>query len=127
MEHEPINIENPLEAELTLKPWLNPEAETTAARSPTNSAEEIITDVLLSMKKEDKGEEGNQDQQPGDQEQCNTPDAATASMEERCFIWATTENNNKYDTIFQLRGPNTIEAMRYNFMTMAPRTCIWSV
>ncbi|MED6110685.1 hypothetical protein PIB30_045195 [Stylosanthes scabra] len=45
-------------------------------------------------------------------------------MEERCFIWATTENNNKYDTIFQLRGPNTIEAMRYNFMTMAPRTCI---
>ncbi|MED6131299.1 hypothetical protein PIB30_008633 [Stylosanthes scabra] len=64
------------------------------------------------MKKEDKGEEGNQDQHPGDQEQCNTPDAATASMEKRYFIWATTENNNKYDTIFQLRGPNTIEAMR---------------
>ncbi|MED6164361.1 hypothetical protein PIB30_089154 [Stylosanthes scabra] len=34
------------------------------------------------------------------------------------------ENANKYETIFQLRGPNTIEAMRYNFMTMAPETCI---
>ncbi|MED6106760.1 hypothetical protein PIB30_007420 [Stylosanthes scabra] len=46
-------------------------------------------------------------------------------MEERCFfIWATTENGNKYDTIFQLRGSNTLEAMRYNSMTMAPRTCI---
>ncbi|MED6146486.1 hypothetical protein PIB30_034901 [Stylosanthes scabra] len=33
-------------------------------------------------------------------------------------------NDNKYETIFQLRGPNTIEAMRYNFMTMAPETCI---
>ncbi|MED6131165.1 hypothetical protein PIB30_007461 [Stylosanthes scabra] len=95
VEPDPTYVENPLEPELTLKPWLNPEAETTAARGPTNSAEEIITYVLLSMKKEDKSEEGNQDQHPGDQEQCNTPDAATTSMEERCFIWATTENNNK--------------------------------
>ncbi|MED6204200.1 hypothetical protein PIB30_006956 [Stylosanthes scabra] len=124
VEPDPTYIENPLEPELTLKPWLNPEAETTAARGPTNSVEEIITDVLLSMKKEDKGEEDNQDQQTGDQEQCNILEAVTASMEERCFIWATIENNNKYDIIFQLRGPNTIEAMRYNFMTMAPRTCI---
>ncbi|MED6131881.1 hypothetical protein PIB30_014098 [Stylosanthes scabra] len=112
LDPEPINIQTPLEPELTLKPWLDPEAETTVAKGTTDLAEEIITDVLLSMKKEDKGEEGNQDQQPGDQEQCNTTDAAPASMEERCFIWATTENNNKYDIIFQLRGPNTIEAMR---------------
>ncbi|MED6110686.1 hypothetical protein PIB30_045196 [Stylosanthes scabra] len=63
---EPLAVILPLEPELTLKPWLNPEAETTAARGTTNSPEEIITDVLLSMKKEDKGEEGNQDQQPGD-------------------------------------------------------------
>ncbi|MED6122296.1 hypothetical protein PIB30_038496 [Stylosanthes scabra] len=76
VEPDPINIENPLEPELTLKQWLNPKAETTAAKGTTYSAEEIITDVLLSMKKEDKGEEGNQDQQLGDQEQCNTPDAA---------------------------------------------------
>ncbi|MED6119181.1 hypothetical protein PIB30_009581 [Stylosanthes scabra] len=91
LDPEPINIQTPLEPELTLKPWLNPEAETTAAKGTTISAEEIITNVLLSMKKEDKGEEGNQNQQPGDQEQCNTPNAAPASMEERCFIWATTE------------------------------------
>ncbi|MED6192722.1 hypothetical protein PIB30_012892 [Stylosanthes scabra] len=38
-----------------------------------------------------------------------------------CYMWAimpTTENN--FETIFQLRGRNTQEAMRYNFMTMAP-------
>ncbi|MED6124408.1 hypothetical protein PIB30_058630 [Stylosanthes scabra] len=45
-------------------------------------------------------------------------------MEERCFIWATTNNDNKYETIFQLRGPKTQEAMRYNFMTMEPSSCI---
>ncbi|MED6183490.1 hypothetical protein PIB30_038330 [Stylosanthes scabra] len=123
-EPDPINIDNPFEPEVTLKPWLNPVPEATDAKDTPNIIEEIITDVLLSMKKEDKVEEGNQDQQPGDQEECNTPEAAPASMEERCFIWATTENNNKYNTIFQLRGPNTIEAMRYNFMTMALKECI---
>ncbi|MED6119273.1 hypothetical protein PIB30_010198 [Stylosanthes scabra] len=112
VEPDPINVDNPFEPELTLKPWLNPDTETTDAKGTTDLTEEIITDVLLSMKQEDKGEEGNQELQPGDQEQCNTPEAAPASMEERCFIWATTENNNKYDTIFQLRGPNTLEAMR---------------
>ncbi|MED6219765.1 hypothetical protein PIB30_038794 [Stylosanthes scabra] len=76
------------------------------------------------MNQEDQGQECNQNQQPEDQDQCNTADTAPASMEERCFIWATTENDNKYDTIFQLRGLNTLEAMRYNFMTMAPKTCI---
>ncbi|MED6151211.1 hypothetical protein PIB30_080295 [Stylosanthes scabra] len=34
------------------------------------------------------------------------------------------ESDNKYETIFQLRGPKTIEAMRYNFLTMAPQTCV---
>ncbi|MED6184293.1 hypothetical protein PIB30_046088 [Stylosanthes scabra] len=34
------------------------------------------------------------------------------------------DNDNKYETIFQLQGPRTIEAMRYNFMTMRPATCI---
>ncbi|MED6215240.1 hypothetical protein PIB30_111421, partial [Stylosanthes scabra] len=45
-------------------------------------------------------------------------------LEERCAFWAMVENNNKYEVIFQLRGPNTMEAMRYNFLTMAPTTCI---
>ncbi|MED6118117.1 hypothetical protein PIB30_000099 [Stylosanthes scabra] len=36
-------------------------------------------------------------------------------------MWAIIPTNeNKFETIFQLRGPNTQEAMRYNFMTMAP-------
>ncbi|MED6171704.1 hypothetical protein PIB30_043271 [Stylosanthes scabra] len=109
---EPLVVIIPFEPELTLKPWLNPIPEATDAKDTPDLTEEIITDVLLSMKNEDKVEEGNRDQQPGDQEECNTPEAAPASMEKRCFIWATTENNNKYDTIFQLRGPNTIEAMR---------------
>ncbi|MED6210453.1 hypothetical protein PIB30_064261, partial [Stylosanthes scabra] len=45
-------------------------------------------------------------------------------LKARCTAWATLMNDNKYDTIFQLRGPRTIEAMRYNFMTMRPATCI---
>ncbi|MED6127564.1 hypothetical protein PIB30_089199 [Stylosanthes scabra] len=69
-------------------------------------------------------QDGNQIQQTTDEDQCKTPETAPVTLKERCFIWATMENDNKYETIFQLRGPNTIEAMRYNFMTMAPETCI---
>ncbi|MED6219886.1 hypothetical protein PIB30_039907 [Stylosanthes scabra] len=67
VEPDPINIDNPVEPELTLKPWLNPDTETTDAKGTTDLIEEKITYVLLSMKQEDKGEEGNRDQQPGDQ------------------------------------------------------------
>ncbi|MED6115500.1 hypothetical protein PIB30_091172 [Stylosanthes scabra] len=89
------------------------------------SAYEMITHVLLSMNQEGPStQDGNQIQQPEDQNQCKTPETALVSLKERCFIRATMENDNKYETIFQLRGPNTIEAMRYNFMTMAPETCI---
>ncbi|MED6177343.1 hypothetical protein PIB30_097332 [Stylosanthes scabra] len=31
------------------------------------------------------------------------------------------DNDNQFETIFQLRGPNTLKAMRYNFMTMVPQ------
>ncbi|MED6148463.1 hypothetical protein PIB30_053393 [Stylosanthes scabra] len=123
-EPESVNMQILLEPELTLKPWLHPEAETSAAKGTIESAEEMIISVLMSMNQEDQDQDGNQSQQPKDQDQCNTPEAAPVSMEERCLIWATMDNENKYETIFQLRGPNTIEAIMYNFMTMAPATCI---
>ncbi|MED6131790.1 hypothetical protein PIB30_013041 [Stylosanthes scabra] len=101
IEEEPepktMNIPLELEPELTLRPWLQDEVGTSADKDPTKSADEMITD---------------------------DPEAASVSMEEKCFIWATTNNDNKYETIFQLRGPNTQEAMRYNFMTMEPSSCI---
>ncbi|MED6139209.1 hypothetical protein PIB30_081731 [Stylosanthes scabra] len=125
VEPEPINIQIPLELELTLRPWLQPEAETSAAKGPIESSDEIITHMLLNMNQEGPStQDGNQIQQPKDEDQCKTPETTPVSLKERCFIWATMENDNKYETIFQLRWPNTIEAMRYNFMTMAPETCI---
>ncbi|MED6124987.1 hypothetical protein PIB30_064109 [Stylosanthes scabra] len=125
VEPDPINIQIPVEPELTLRPWLQPEAETSAAKGPIESTYEIITHVLLSMNQEGPStQDGNQIQQTTDEDQCKTLETAPVTLKERCFIWATMENDNKYETIFQLRGPNTIEAMRYNFMTMAPQTCI---
>ncbi|MED6199608.1 hypothetical protein PIB30_077491 [Stylosanthes scabra] len=119
-----INI-IPVEPELTLRPWLQPEAETSAAKVPIEATDEIITHVLLSMNQEEPStQDSNQIQQTTDEDQCKTPEATPVTLKERCFIWATMENDNKYEMIFQLRGPNTIEAMRYNFMTMAPETCI---
>ncbi|MED6112729.1 hypothetical protein PIB30_064269 [Stylosanthes scabra] len=118
-------VDDPEQCSLTLRPWLQPEAGTsTAVQSP----EAVITNVLLSMNRE---ESDNQEQHLGDQ--CKTPDPlqqqyqnaqTKQDLEERCATWATVKNNNKYETIFQLRGPRTIEAMRYNFLTMAPATCI---
>ncbi|MED6165204.1 hypothetical protein PIB30_097341 [Stylosanthes scabra] len=125
VEPDPINTQIPVEPELTLRPWLQPEAETSAVKGPIESTYEIITHVLLSMNQEGPStQDGNQIQQTTDEDQCKTPETAPVTLKERCFIWATMENDNKYETIFQLRGPNTIEAMRYNFMTMAPQTCI---
>ncbi|MED6191911.1 hypothetical protein PIB30_004988 [Stylosanthes scabra] len=132
-----VNMEIPFEPELTLKPWLQTEAEVTAATD--TSANEVITNLLLSMNKGEQDQGSKQDPQPQDQkqeqeinkqiqqskaheeDQCKTPDIAPASIEERCYMWAIMRTNeNKFETIFQLRGPNTQEAMRYNFMTMAP-------
>ncbi|MED6221543.1 hypothetical protein PIB30_055790 [Stylosanthes scabra] len=61
-ELDPKSINIPLEPEpeLTLRPWLHPEAETSAATGTTESAEDMITGVLLSMNQEDQGQEGNQ-------------------------------------------------------------------
>ncbi|MED6162908.1 hypothetical protein PIB30_074937, partial [Stylosanthes scabra] len=107
-----INIV-PVEPELTLGPWLQPEVETSAVKVPIEATDEIITHVLLSMNQEGPStQDGNQIQQTTDEDQCKTPEAAPDTLKERCFIWATMENDNKYETIFQLRGPNTKEAMR---------------
>ncbi|MED6220509.1 hypothetical protein PIB30_045497 [Stylosanthes scabra] len=66
----------------------------------------------------------DQVQHTGDEDQPKTPEAAPVNLEERCFLWATMDNYNQFETIFQLRGPNTLEAMRYNFMTMVPQAYI---
>ncbi|MED6112062.1 hypothetical protein PIB30_058300 [Stylosanthes scabra] len=137
----PINIEIPLKTQehcsLALRPWLQPEAETSTA---VESPEVVITNVLLSMNRKESylggdrtqpAHDDNQEQQLG--AQCKTPDSlqqqyqnapTKQDLEERCATWATVENDNKYETIFQLMGPKTIEAMRYNFLTMTPETCI---
>ncbi|MED6165477.1 hypothetical protein PIB30_099884 [Stylosanthes scabra] len=143
-----INIQIPLELQdhepclLTLQPWLHYEAETSTAKA--ESPNKIITHVLLSMNQEEYApsfdlgidqtqptQDNNQIQQLGDQ--CKTPDllhqhyqAAPIKhdLEEICAIWATVENDNKFETIFQLRWPKTLEAMRYNFMTMPLGQCI---
>ncbi|MED6211612.1 hypothetical protein PIB30_075422 [Stylosanthes scabra] len=92
VEPGPINIEIPLEPKLTLSLWLQPEAE---------SADEVITTVLLSMNQEGpSSQDGKQIQQPEDEDQYKTPGAAPISLEDRCFIWATIANDNKYETIF---------------------------
>ncbi|MED6164362.1 hypothetical protein PIB30_089155 [Stylosanthes scabra] len=52
VEPDPINIQIPVELELTLRPWLQPEAETSAAKGPIESTDEIIMHVLLSMNQE---------------------------------------------------------------------------
>ncbi|MED6157744.1 hypothetical protein PIB30_026140 [Stylosanthes scabra] len=126
VEPEPntMNIPLELEPELTLRPWLQDEAGTSAEKEPTKSADDMIMGVLMSMKKDGSSTQVENEPQNEDQGQCRTPKAASASVEERCYIWATTNNDNKYETIFQLGGPKTQEAMRYNFMTMEPSSCI---
>ncbi|MED6221972.1 hypothetical protein PIB30_059980 [Stylosanthes scabra] len=119
---DPINIQTPVEPELTLRPWLQAKANTNAAKGPIESPDEVITHVLLSMNQEGPSTQGGE--QTKDEDQCKTPETAPVTLKERCFIWGTMDNDNKFETIFQLRGPNTIEAKRYNFMTMAPETCI---
>ncbi|MED6127561.1 hypothetical protein PIB30_089182 [Stylosanthes scabra] len=77
---EPLVVIIPLEPELTLRPWLQPEAETSAAKGPIESSDEIITHVLLSMKQEGPStQDGNQIQQPKDEDQCKTPETAPSS------------------------------------------------
>ncbi|MED6142792.1 hypothetical protein PIB30_000991 [Stylosanthes scabra] len=126
VEPEPntMNIPLELEPELTLRPWLQDEAGTSAEKDPTKSADDMITGVLMSMKQDGPSTQVENEPQNEDQGQCRIPETASTSIEEKCFIWATTNNDNKYETIFQLRGPQTQEAMRYNFMTMEPSSCI---
>ncbi|MED6150371.1 hypothetical protein PIB30_071634 [Stylosanthes scabra] len=72
LDPEPIDMQGPSETQdpepcsLTLRPWLQPEA-----------ADEIITDVLLSMNKEGPStRDEDQVQQTGDEDQPKTPEAA---------------------------------------------------
>ncbi|MED6148234.1 hypothetical protein PIB30_051113 [Stylosanthes scabra] len=129
---EPIEVEHvPINIQIT-------------AKGPMESSDEMITHVLLSMNQEEAALsfdlEVDQTQPTQDdkriqqlRDHCKTPDSLqqcyqTApikqDLEERCVIWATMENNNKFETIFQLRGPKCLEVMRYNFMTMALVQCI---
>ncbi|MED6151360.1 hypothetical protein PIB30_081780 [Stylosanthes scabra] len=78
----PINIEIPLETQehcsLTLRPWLQPEAETSTA---VEFPEAVITNVLLGMNREESNLGGDQIQPAHDdnqeqqlEAQCKTPD-----------------------------------------------------
>ncbi|MED6110318.1 hypothetical protein PIB30_041822 [Stylosanthes scabra] len=79
---------------------------------PTELVLDRWTEVVISQPWPFHGERGDD------------PRGCLSLHEERCFIWATTNNDNNYETIFQLRGPKTQEAMRYNFMTMETSSCI---
>ncbi|MED6152101.1 hypothetical protein PIB30_088764 [Stylosanthes scabra] len=111
----PISLEppEPEPCSLTLRAWLQLEPETSTAKGPVESPDEIVTNVLLSINKEESAPPFDLGTAPNKQD-----------LEERCATWATVENGNKFETIFQLIGPKTLEAMRYNFMTMAPTQCI---
>ncbi|MED6203628.1 hypothetical protein PIB30_001326 [Stylosanthes scabra] len=98
-----VREEIPFEPELTLKPWLQTEADVTAATTDTTkSADEMITNVLLSMNKGDQDEGSKSDPQPQDQKQeqekgeedpCKTPDVGPATIEEKCYMWAIMPTN----------------------------------
>ncbi|MED6115952.1 hypothetical protein PIB30_095603 [Stylosanthes scabra] len=107
--------EDPEPCSLTLQPWLQPEAEGCAAKGLMDSPDAMITDVLLSINQGGPGpstQPTNDDNQDlGDQ--CRTPDPlqqhdtnapAKHELEARCAAWAMLDNDNKYETIFQLRG-----------------------
>ncbi|MED6137912.1 hypothetical protein PIB30_069494 [Stylosanthes scabra] len=110
---KPLNMEIPFEPELTLQPWLQPEAKGSKQNPQSQDQKQV----------QDRNQQIQQPETQEDHDRCKTPDIAPASIEERCYMWAIMpRNDNKYETMFQLGGPNTQEAMRYNFMTMAPET-----
>ncbi|MED6145933.1 hypothetical protein PIB30_029668 [Stylosanthes scabra] len=129
---KPLNMEMPLEHEDQSKietdgpnEHTEPEKQTgehtevdPKAGSKIRAASRIRNHKIRSKNKKETSRFSNQKPL-----QCKTPDIAPASIEERCYMWAIMlRNENKFESIFQLRGPNTQEAMRYNFMTMAPET-----
>ncbi|MED6121575.1 hypothetical protein PIB30_031439, partial [Stylosanthes scabra] len=135
---EPTTVvmpEDPEPCSLTPRPWLQPEVEGCATKGLTDSPDAMIMDVLLSINqggprsstqptKDDNQDLGDQCRTPDPLQQHYTTAPAKHELEARCAAWATLDNDNKYEPIFQLRGPRTIEAMRYNFMTMRPVTYI---
>ncbi|MED6192723.1 hypothetical protein PIB30_012893 [Stylosanthes scabra] len=70
---KPLNMEIPFEPELTLKPWLQPEAEVTAANDTPLSADEMITNVLLSMNKGEQDHDSKQNPQPQSEARIKSP------------------------------------------------------
>ncbi|MED6158247.1 hypothetical protein PIB30_030994 [Stylosanthes scabra] len=69
VDSKPLNMEVPFKPELTLKPWLQSEAEVTAPNDTPLSADEIVTNVLLSMNKGEQEHDSKQNPQPQDQKQ----------------------------------------------------------
>ncbi|MED6146487.1 hypothetical protein PIB30_034902 [Stylosanthes scabra] len=71
---DPINIQTPMEPELTLRPWLQAKADTSTAKGPIESPDEVITHVLLSMNQEGPSTQGGE--QKKDEDQCITSETA---------------------------------------------------
>ncbi|MED6124555.1 hypothetical protein PIB30_059989 [Stylosanthes scabra] len=102
--------EDPEPCSLTLRAWLQPEAEGCAAKGLMDSPDAIL--------------ETNAEPLTPCNNKTQLPMPSMSWKQVLSAAWATLDNDNKYETIFQLRGPRTIKAMRYNFMTMRPATCI---
>ncbi|MED6207551.1 hypothetical protein PIB30_036798 [Stylosanthes scabra] len=74
-----FETEDPEPCSLTLRPWLQPEAEASTAKGPMDSPEAMITNVVLSINQEEAKpsaqptHDDNQNQQLG--VQCKTPDS----------------------------------------------------
>ncbi|MED6125682.1 hypothetical protein PIB30_070931 [Stylosanthes scabra] len=72
--------------------------------------------------------EGMDEQVSGDRPPAVTPKTTQVmkdDLEERVVIWATVpKGDNEFETIFKLRGHRILEALRYQFTSMAPKSYI---
>ncbi|MED6200052.1 hypothetical protein PIB30_081528, partial [Stylosanthes scabra] len=72
--------------------------------------------------------EGMDEQLSGNRPPVVTPKTTQVrkdDLEERVAIWATVpKGDNEFETIFKLRGHRILEALRYQFTSMAPKSYI---
>ncbi|MED6111905.1 hypothetical protein PIB30_056628 [Stylosanthes scabra] len=72
--------------------------------------------------------EGMDEQVSGDRPPAVTPKPTQVmkdDLKERVAIWATVpKGDNEFETIFKLRGHRILEALRYQFTSMAPKSYI---